>query len=54
HFFTQIPQPMHKNSEMNDILSVDLTSMQSLPRGPLARALRRCFGWRRTHFDHRT
>ncbi|KAG0697810.1 hypothetical protein DFH29DRAFT_760292, partial [Suillus ampliporus] len=32
HFFTQIPQPMHKNSEMNAILSVDFTSMQSLPR----------------------
>ncbi|KAG2123599.1 hypothetical protein DEU56DRAFT_690724, partial [Suillus clintonianus] len=31
HFFTQIPQPMHKNSEMNAILSVDFTSMQSLP-----------------------
>ncbi|OAX43307.1 hypothetical protein K503DRAFT_681475 [Rhizopogon vinicolor AM-OR11-026] len=31
-FFTQIPQPMHRNSEMNAILSVDFTSMQSLPR----------------------
>ncbi|KAG1757957.1 hypothetical protein EDB19DRAFT_1623753, partial [Suillus lakei] len=31
HFFTQIPQPMHKNSEMNAILSVDFTSMQSFP-----------------------
>ncbi|KAG1834625.1 hypothetical protein DFJ58DRAFT_670592 [Suillus subalutaceus] len=31
HFFTQIPQPIHKNSEMNAILSVDFTSMQSLP-----------------------
>ena len=31
HFFTQIPQPMHKNSEMNAILSEGLTSMQSLP-----------------------
>ncbi|KAF9225831.1 hypothetical protein BS17DRAFT_699780, partial [Gyrodon lividus] len=32
HFFTQIPQPMHRNSDMNAILSVDLTSIQSLPR----------------------
>ncbi|KAF8884925.1 hypothetical protein CPB84DRAFT_1685664, partial [Gymnopilus junonius] len=31
HFLTQIPQPMHKNSEMNAILSLDLTSIQSLP-----------------------
>ncbi|KAG2345301.1 hypothetical protein BDR05DRAFT_880617, partial [Suillus weaverae] len=31
HFFTQIPQPIHKNSEMNAILSVGFTSMQSLP-----------------------
>lgn len=31
HFFTQIPQPMHRTSEMNAILSVDLTSIQSLP-----------------------
>ena len=31
HFFTQIPQPMHKNSEMNAILSEGLTSIHSLP-----------------------
>ncbi|KAI0318522.1 hypothetical protein OF83DRAFT_1056721 [Amylostereum chailletii] len=31
HFLTQIPQPMHKNSEMKAILSEDLTSIQSLP-----------------------
>ncbi|KAJ7809093.1 hypothetical protein B0H14DRAFT_2379975, partial [Mycena olivaceomarginata] len=31
HFLTQIPQPIHRNSEMKAILSVDLTSMQSLP-----------------------
>lgn len=31
HFFTQIPQPIHKNSEMNAILSEGLTSIQSLP-----------------------
>ncbi|KAJ6519090.1 hypothetical protein C8R45DRAFT_758362, partial [Mycena sanguinolenta] len=30
-FLTQIPQPIHKNSEMKAILSVDLTSMQSFP-----------------------
>ncbi|KAJ6565975.1 hypothetical protein B0H10DRAFT_1841973, partial [Mycena sp. CBHHK59/15] len=30
-FLTQIPQPMHKNSEMKAILSVGLTSMQSFP-----------------------
>lgn len=31
HFLTQIPQPIHKNSEMKAILSLDLTSMQSFP-----------------------
>ncbi|KAJ7016268.1 hypothetical protein C8F04DRAFT_982247 [Mycena alexandri] len=31
YFLTQIPQPMHRNSEMKAILSVDLTSMQSFP-----------------------
>ncbi|TFK91169.1 hypothetical protein K466DRAFT_483352, partial [Polyporus arcularius HHB13444] len=31
HFFTQIPQPIHKNSEMYAILSVGLTSMHSFP-----------------------
>ncbi|KIL00316.1 hypothetical protein PAXRUDRAFT_130118 [Paxillus rubicundulus Ve08.2h10] len=32
HFFTQIPQPIHRNSDMNAILSVDLTSIQSFPK----------------------
>ena len=31
HFLTQIPQPMHRNSEMKAILSVGLTSIHSLP-----------------------
>jgi hypothetical protein len=31
HFFTQIPQPIQRNSEINAILSEDLTSIQSLP-----------------------
>ncbi|KAF8155609.1 hypothetical protein B0H34DRAFT_658921, partial [Crassisporium funariophilum] len=31
YFLTQIPQPMHRNSEMKEILSVGLTSIQSLP-----------------------
>ncbi|KAI5887104.1 uncharacterized protein SCHCODRAFT_060955, partial [Schizophyllum commune H4-8] len=31
YFFTQIPHPMHKNSEMNAILSEGLTSIHSLP-----------------------
>ncbi|EIW78398.1 hypothetical protein CONPUDRAFT_60550, partial [Coniophora puteana RWD-64-598 SS2] len=31
HFLTHIPHPMHKNSEMKAILSVGLTSIQSLP-----------------------
>ncbi|KAH9912378.1 uncharacterized protein B0H18DRAFT_1054249, partial [Fomitopsis serialis] len=31
HFLTQIPQPMQRNSEINAILSVGLTSIQSLP-----------------------
>ncbi|KAJ6484954.1 hypothetical protein DFH09DRAFT_949257, partial [Mycena vulgaris] len=32
-FLTQIPQPMHRNSEMKAILSVDLTSMHNFPGG---------------------
>ena len=28
---TQIPQPMHNDSEMNEILSDDVTSIHSLP-----------------------
>ena len=31
HFFTQIPQPIHKNSEMKAILSDGFTSIHSLP-----------------------
>lgn len=31
YFFTQIPQPIHKNSEMNEILSVGLTSIHNFP-----------------------
>jgi hypothetical protein len=31
HFLTQIPQPIHRNSEMNAILSVGFTSIHSLP-----------------------
>ncbi|KAH7097004.1 hypothetical protein BKA62DRAFT_624359, partial [Auriculariales sp. MPI-PUGE-AT-0066] len=31
HFLTQIPHPMHRASERVAILSVGLTSMQSLP-----------------------
>lgn len=31
HFFGQIPQPMHKRSEMKAILESGATSMQSLP-----------------------
>ncbi|OSD05222.1 hypothetical protein PYCCODRAFT_1362679, partial [Trametes coccinea BRFM310] len=31
HFFTQIPHPIHRNSEMNAILSEGLTSIQSFP-----------------------
>ncbi|KAI0728518.1 hypothetical protein C8Q72DRAFT_779813, partial [Fomitopsis betulina] len=31
HFLTQIPQPMQRNSERKAILSVGLTSIQSLP-----------------------
>ncbi|KAJ7491897.1 hypothetical protein FB451DRAFT_1021289 [Mycena latifolia] len=54
-FLTQIPQPMHRNSEMKAILSVDLTSMQSFPgvgvihRRPPAHARERL-----THFDDGT
>ena len=31
HFLTQIPQPIHKVSEMNAILDVGPTSIHSLP-----------------------
>ena len=31
HFLTQMPHPMQRNSEMNAILSVGFTSIQSLP-----------------------
>ncbi|QBM89847.1 hypothetical protein METSCH_E00810 [Metschnikowia aff. pulcherrima] len=31
HFFTQIPQPTHKFSEINAILLAGVTSIQSLP-----------------------
>ncbi|PBK80233.1 hypothetical protein ARMGADRAFT_949817, partial [Armillaria gallica] len=31
HFLTHIPQPIHRNSEINAILSEDLTSIQSFP-----------------------
>ncbi len=31
HFLTQIPQPIHRNSDMNAILSVGFTSIHSLP-----------------------
>ncbi|KAF8068900.1 hypothetical protein FPV67DRAFT_1415542, partial [Lyophyllum atratum] len=35
YFFTQIPQPMQRNSEMNAILSVGLTSIHNFPRESL-------------------
>ena len=31
HFFTQMPQPMHRNSEIKAILSVVFTSIHSFP-----------------------
>lgn len=31
HFLTQIPQPIHRNSEMKEILSVGFTSIHCLP-----------------------
>ncbi|KAH7923095.1 hypothetical protein BV22DRAFT_991654, partial [Leucogyrophana mollusca] len=31
HFLTHIPHPIQRNSEMNAILSVGLTSMQTIP-----------------------
>ncbi|TBU34314.1 hypothetical protein BD311DRAFT_650749, partial [Dichomitus squalens] len=40
HFFTHIPQPMHKNSEMYAILSVGLTSIHNFPRTLYQRILR--------------
>ena len=35
HFLTQMPHPMQRNSEMNAILSVGFTSIQSLPEKTL-------------------
>ncbi|KAK0203544.1 hypothetical protein DFS33DRAFT_1260452 [Desarmillaria ectypa] len=32
HFLTHIPQPIHRNSEINAILSEGLTSIQSFPK----------------------
>ncbi|KAI5996134.1 hypothetical protein EDD15DRAFT_2163807, partial [Pisolithus albus] len=31
HFLTQMPHPIHRNSDMNAILSVGFTSIHSLP-----------------------
>ncbi|KAE9408035.1 hypothetical protein BT96DRAFT_763967, partial [Gymnopus androsaceus JB14] len=31
HFFTHIPQPIHRTSDMKEILSVGLTSIHNLP-----------------------
>ncbi|KAH8113804.1 hypothetical protein DFH11DRAFT_1463926, partial [Phellopilus nigrolimitatus] len=42
HFLTQIPQPIHRNSEMNEILSVGLTSMHNLPAWPKRTFLHSC------------
>ncbi|KAJ7696448.1 hypothetical protein B0H17DRAFT_929398 [Mycena rosella] len=42
-FLTQIPQPMHRNSEMKAILSVDLTSMHKTYRLSSAHVFRRTF-----------
>ncbi|KAJ7252514.1 hypothetical protein C8J57DRAFT_1077268, partial [Mycena rebaudengoi] len=42
-FLTQIPQPMHRNSEMKEILSVGLTSMHSLPARNRYIPVSRCF-----------
>ncbi|KAF8348738.1 hypothetical protein F5887DRAFT_880168, partial [Amanita rubescens] len=36
HFLTQIPQPIHRNSDMNAILSVGFTSIHSLPTAPVS------------------
>ncbi|KAJ7251391.1 hypothetical protein C8J57DRAFT_1078216, partial [Mycena rebaudengoi] len=53
-FLTQIPQPMHRNSEMKEILSVGLTSMHSLPARNRYIPVSRCFNPLLTHFDYRT
>ncbi|KIL65453.1 hypothetical protein M378DRAFT_76959, partial [Amanita muscaria Koide BX008] len=34
NFLTQIPQPIHRNSEMKAILSVGFTSIHSFPVAP--------------------
>ncbi|KAI0258293.1 hypothetical protein BC834DRAFT_835963 [Gloeopeniophorella convolvens] len=59
HFLTQIPQPMHKNSEMNAILSVGFTSIQSFPeqyrkRSSAVRPRTVAYIEQRTHFHDRT
>ncbi|KAI0696815.1 hypothetical protein BC835DRAFT_1271317 [Cytidiella melzeri] len=38
HFLTQIPQPMQRNSEINEILSEGFTSMHSLPGSTSSRS----------------
>ncbi|KIM70755.1 hypothetical protein SCLCIDRAFT_100442, partial [Scleroderma citrinum Foug A] len=52
-FFTQIPHPIHKNSEMKAILSVDFTSIQSFPARLINKPMRR-HRLVRTHFHDRT
>ncbi|KAF8221080.1 hypothetical protein L208DRAFT_1330229, partial [Tricholoma matsutake] len=56
HFLTQIPQPMHRNSEMNAILSVGLTSIHSFPNIILSSTLKhsRSLHKRLTHFHNWT
>ncbi|KAH9836170.1 uncharacterized protein C8Q71DRAFT_708888, partial [Rhodofomes roseus] len=50
HFLTHIPQPIQRNSEMKAILSVGLTSIQSLP-APRQYDHRNLSGDQRTHLD---
>ncbi len=53
YFFTQIPHPIHRNSEMNAILSVGLTSIHSLPEES-AQFWSDHYGKDRTHFHDGT
>lgn len=53
YFFTQIPHPIHRNSEMYAILSVGLTSIHSLPR-EYAQTRSSHGGRDRTHFHNGT
>lgn len=54
HFLTHIPHPIHRNSEMNAILSLGFTSMHNFPTWTLRARLYGRTSRILTHFYHRT